>query len=103
MDGDAGVAAIFVIAFLLALLPAGIARSKGHNFALWYFYALVLFIVALIHALCLQSRKSETVSRTKDISAYADVLTKLADLRDRGVISDVEFEAKKRELNHAAE
>ena len=33
-----------------------------------------------------------------DVSATADALTKLADLRDRGVLSDEEFQAQKRKL-----
>lgn len=51
------VAAVFivsaVVAVLIATIPASIARNKGRSFWLWYLYGLVLFIVALIHALLL--------------------------------------------------
>ena len=40
-----------VIIALIGLLPAAIAKSKGHNFVLWWAYGALLFIVALPHAL----------------------------------------------------
>jgi hypothetical protein len=42
-------------AFLLviALIPAKIASSKGEDFAKWYCYSVLLFIVALIHSMIL--------------------------------------------------
>ena len=40
-----------VIAVLIGLIPAAIARSKGYSFGLWWLYGALLFIVALPHAL----------------------------------------------------
>jgi hypothetical protein len=40
-----------VIAALLGLIPASIAKGKGKSFGLWWFYGAMLFIVALPHAL----------------------------------------------------
>lgn len=37
------------IAALLGLIPANIAKNKGHSFGLWWFYGWMLFIVAIIH------------------------------------------------------
>lgn len=37
-----------------ALIPAYIAKKKGRNFGMWYVYGLLLWIVALIHSLCLE-------------------------------------------------
>jgi hypothetical protein len=42
-----------ILAVLLGLIPAAIARGKGRDFALWWFYGAALFIVALPHALML--------------------------------------------------
>jgi hypothetical protein len=42
-----------LLAVLLGLLPASIARGKGRDFVVWWFYGAALFIVALPHALLL--------------------------------------------------
>jgi hypothetical protein len=44
-----------VLAALLGLIPAAVAQSKGKSFGLWWFYGAMLFIVALPHALMLQT------------------------------------------------
>ena len=38
---------------LLALIPANIAYRKGRNFALWLIYGIFLWLIALIHSLCI--------------------------------------------------
>jgi RNA polymerase subunit RPABC4/transcription elongation factor Spt4 len=43
-----------IVAALLGLIPANIAKSKGHSFGLWWFYGWTLFIVALAHSLALR-------------------------------------------------
>jgi hypothetical protein len=45
---------IAIVAALLGLIPAMIARNKGRQFALWWVYGCLLFIVALPHALLLK-------------------------------------------------
>lgn len=45
---------LLMLAVLIGLLPAAIAKSKGHDFALWWVYGALLFIVALPHALMLK-------------------------------------------------
>ena len=35
----------------MGTIPAFIARSKGRDFFDWWFYGIVLFIVALLHSL----------------------------------------------------
>jgi len=42
---------LLLLAVLLGLIPAAIARSKGRDFVLWWLYGAALFIVALPHAL----------------------------------------------------
>ena len=37
------------VAALLGLIPANIAKNKGHSFGLWWFYGWMLFIAAIIH------------------------------------------------------
>lgn len=38
---------------IIALIPAYIAKRKGRNFKRWYIYAVLLWIVAMIHSLLL--------------------------------------------------
>ena len=45
---------IFLIVIYIAFIPAMIAKSKGRSFFLWYIYSLVLFIIALVHALLIK-------------------------------------------------
>ena len=58
---------IFPLALLIGLIPAFVARNKGKNFLLWWFYGAMLFIVALPHALWLkphnQKVKQEKMSK----------------------------------------
>ncbi|WP_227659806.1 zinc ribbon domain-containing protein [Hafnia alvei] len=45
---------ILVIAVLLGLIPALIAREKGRSFGLWWLYGAALFIVAIVHVLLIK-------------------------------------------------
>ncbi len=42
-----------VVCGLLGIIPAAIAQSKGREFLPWWIYGTLLWIVALIHALCI--------------------------------------------------
>lgn len=42
---------ILLVASLLGLIPGLIARSKGHDFFIWWLYGALLFIFALPHSL----------------------------------------------------
>ncbi|MBI6550206.1 zinc ribbon domain-containing protein [Xenorhabdus lircayensis] len=57
MDGFWGIVIIFAF---LGLLPAGIAASKGRSFGAWWVYGFLIFIVALIHSLVLESKQHIT-------------------------------------------
>jgi hypothetical protein len=46
---------ILIIAILIGLVPAAIAKSKGRSFGLWWFYGAALFIVALPHSLIMKA------------------------------------------------
>ena len=51
---------MYVIAVLLflGLLPAFLARQKGHSFLVWWLYGAVLFIIALPHAMVVRPRNT---------------------------------------------
>lgn len=44
---------ILIAVALLGLIPASIAKGKGHDFVTWWLYGAALFIVALPHSLML--------------------------------------------------
>ena len=54
---------IVVIAILLGLIPAAIARSKGRSFVAWWVYGSLLFIVALPHALLMEPNLAAVEAR----------------------------------------
>jgi hypothetical protein len=45
---------ILLVAVLIGLIPAMIAKSKGREFGLWWVYGAALFIIALPHSLLLK-------------------------------------------------
>lgn len=47
-----------ILAVFLGLIPANIAKKKGHSFALWWFYGWALFIVAIIHVQFIEDRSA---------------------------------------------
>jgi hypothetical protein len=49
---------IFLIAVLLGLIPAAVAKGKGRSFGAWWLYGAALFIVALPHSLLMRSSPS---------------------------------------------
>jgi hypothetical protein len=89
-----------VIMLTLAVIPAMVARMKGHNTLLWYLYGCVFFPSALVQSLLLPTR----IKRSSDAPSMsqADELERWARLRDRGLLTDAEFEQKKRQLLRSA-
>ena len=84
-----------IIAAGLAFIPANIAKNKGKSFGLWWFYGWMLFLVALIHSLLLPN-PNETSS--VPVISHADEIKKYKELLDGGVITQEEFEEKKKQL-----
>lgn len=87
-----------IIAAVLALIPANIAKNKGKSFGLWWFYGWLLFIVALIHSLLLPDPNVQTIVTTTKATSRADEIMKYKKLLDSGVITQEEFEVKKKQL-----
>lgn len=50
---------VFAAMLLIGWIPALIASSKGRSFLLWWVYGGALFIVALIHSLCIKDRLTD--------------------------------------------
>ncbi|MDQ7786568.1 MAG: hypothetical protein RDU01_03085 [Thermodesulfovibrionales bacterium] len=58
---------ILLLAAIIGLIPAFIARKKGKSFVLWWFYGFMIFIVALPHALWIKplNQKVEQKQRSE--------------------------------------
>lgn len=60
---DASIGGLFVLyiiaSFILAFIPAHIAREKGRTHWKWYFYSLFLFVIAFIHAIAVKPNQNE--------------------------------------------
>lgn len=89
-----------IIAAGLAFIPANIAKGKGYNFSLWWFYGWMLFIVAIIHVSCIPDKNIKQTPMQPALSALsaADELKKYKELMDQGVLTEEEFQNKKRQL-----
>lgn len=57
---------VLIIGALLGLIPASIARGKGYDFAGWWIYGALLFIIALPHALLLKPNQKGIETRLRD-------------------------------------
>jgi hypothetical protein len=57
---------LIVVAVLLGLIPASIAKNKGYEFATWWLYGALLFIVALPHALLMKPNQSGVETRQRE-------------------------------------
>ena len=71
------------LAVLIGLIPAFIARRKGKNFLLWWFYGAMLFIVALPHAILMKSAdqkagQEQMSKRTKKCFYCAELIEREA-------------------------
>jgi hypothetical protein len=83
-----------VITLSLAVIPAMVARMKGHNWVLWYLYGCIFLPSALVQSLLLRTR----IRRQSDFSSQADEVERWARLRDQGLLTDAEFERKKKQV-----
>lgn len=107
MDGSvisiifSGAIISLAIAACLGIIPAVIAYKKGYSFLGWWFYGWMLFIVAFIHSLFLPDKNAKAQSSIESLmhgQSVADELKKYKELKDQGVISEEEFQAKKKQL-----
>lgn len=55
-----------LVAVLIGLIPATIAKNKGYSFGLWWLYGAALFIIALPHALLMKPYQAGVESRQRE-------------------------------------
>lgn len=49
---------LFILLILVSCIPGGIAASKGRNFFLWWFYGMMINLIAIPHALLLKPNEN---------------------------------------------
>lgn len=93
---------IIVLAILIGCIPGAIAQSKGHSFILWWLFGTLLFILALPCALMLSdqrpSQQPPPVVISQSAASAAEEIERFAALRDKGLITADEYEAKRAQL-----
>lgn len=94
---------IVIISLLIYFLPAIIASNQkkenaGAVLALNFLlgWTLIGWVIALVWAMTKDKQPIVTTAATAP--STADELTKLAELKEKGVLSDEEFEVKKKEF-----
>lgn len=95
---------VLLIAAGLGCIPANIAKNKGYSFGLWWLYGWLLFIVAIIHVSFIPDKNvQQALNRAPSpIPSFgqsaAEDLKKYKELLDDGVITQEEFQEKKKKL-----
>ena len=67
---------MLIVAALLGLIPAKIAQSKGYTFGKWWIYGFLIFIVAIIHAIVLKPKTTNTVTESGNVENTSAESTK---------------------------
>ena len=98
--GDNVLLYTLVFSAVLGLFPALIAYMKGRNFLLWYIYGCVFFLGAIVQVMFISNAKAKPQGGATAASglSQADELERFARLKDLGILTQAEFDAKKRQL-----
>ncbi len=107
---------VLLVLFVFGLIAAGIASSRSRSGVGWFFIGFFFPLLSLILLMVLPpvvsldyyvpepepgplqiQQQQFAVAQTKRNQAL-DSLARLSDLKDRGALNEMEFEAKKSEL-----
>lgn len=83
-----------VYIFVILPLPARIARKKGHSFIGFLIFGLIFYPLALVVSLLIGDKKQAKLQTEND---KAEALVNYKKLLDEGVITQEEFDKKKKE------
>jgi hypothetical protein len=87
---------ILIVAALIGLIPAFIAKKKCHSFGLWWFYGAALFIIALPQALLMKPAEgSEEANKQRALEmaskGFTPVQASAVDFAADGVIGSTPY------------
>ena len=83
-----------ILSIGLAFIPANIVNKKGYSKGGFFVFGFFLWLPALIVALCLKDTSKPVVTTV----SMADELSKYKSLLEQGIITQAEFEDKKRQI-----
>lgn len=94
------------IMMIIAIIPGAIAKFKGRSFIAWWLLGLLCFIVvfpASVYMKKLPTSNEKTPGEKEEEEALeeADIYAKiesLSKLKEKGILSEEEYNSKKREL-----
>ncbi len=117
---------LLLVLMVIALLPAAIAKAKGRSFIAWWVLGVLFFIIVFPVSVFMKSAKRskagpsrekrkkavetegenpaekdaprEPEAERNDAVGIYDKIERLAALKEKGVISEEEFQSKKNEL-----
>lgn len=91
-----------LIKIILGIIVGNIAKKKGYGFWGFFILGFIFFFIGLIVSLCLSNKNEQSKTITDALSSSSnsecDELVKLKKLFDSGVITEEEFEQKKKQL-----
>lgn len=90
----------FILYFLPFIVAANRNRQPGAIFILNLLlgWTLVGWVVALVWACTSEQEHTTTIVQESKKASSADELEKLANLKERGILTEEEFEQKKKEI-----
>lgn len=86
---------------IMGVVVGIIANSKGKSFFPWFFYGVMIWPVALTHIIVTKSENQKAAAAPAAQETQGDPvdkLAKLAELKEKGVITEEEFQEQKRKL-----
>lgn len=93
---------ILIIKICLGILVGNIAKKKGYSFAGFFILGLFFFIIGLIVALCIYDKSAQINTLTNVLktakTSNTEELLHLKELLDKNIITQEEFEQKKKRL-----
>ena len=90
-----------LVLMVLALIPAMIAKLKGRSFIAWYVLGLLFWIVVFPVSVFLKKQPQPTGEAGETAEEETDIYKKienLSRLKEKNLLSEDEFESKKKEL-----
>lgn len=86
---------------IMGVVVGIIANSKGKSFFPWFLYGVLIWPVALTHIIVTKSENQEATEAATSQETQGDPvdkLAKLAELKEKGVITEEEFQEQKKKL-----
>lgn len=95
---DGFIAAWFAASVLCGMACVLIAIGKNRNLVVWGILGIAFGPIAILVAAAMSPAQNATAQACGPVAGVADELGKLVELKDRGVLTDEEFDEQKRRI-----